>query len=84
MFRMAASLDQLGAHVSARIDATRAEFLEAIEGITARVDQLKEAEGRVLRVPEAVEQRALIGDLRDAQVETARITALSAAENRAG
>lgn len=82
MFRMAASLDQLGAHVSARIDTTRAEFLEAIEGITARVDQLKETEGGNSASREAVEQRALIGDLRDAQVETARITALSAAENR--
>ena len=35
MFRMAASLDQLGAHVSTRIDSTRAEFLEAIEELTA-------------------------------------------------
>lgn len=75
IFRMAASLDQLGAQVSTRIEATRAEFLEAVEGITARVDELKEASDGGDASQETSEQRELIESLREAQTH-------AAAENR--
>ena len=75
LFRMAASLDQLGANVSTRIDATRAEFLGAVEGLTARVEELKEASIRGGASRETSEQRELIEGLREAQLR-------SASENR--
>lgn len=84
MFRMAASLDQLGAHVSTRIDSTRAEFLEAIEGLNARVDRLNGTGGANATNQVAAEQRALIDALREAQVDAATNSARAAAENREG
>lgn len=82
MFRMAASLDQLGAHVSTRIDSTRAEFLEAIEGLTARVDRLNETGGASATEQVAAEQRALIDALREAQADAATNAERAAAESR--
>ena len=75
LFRMAASLDQLGANVSTRIDATRADFLEAVEGLTARVEKLKEASDGASASQATSDQRELIEALREAQIR-------SASENR--
>ena len=55
---MAASLDQLEQREH-RIDATRAEFL-AVEGLTARVEELKEASIGGGASQESSEQRELI------------------------
>lgn len=70
MFRMAASLDQLGARIGKRLDGSRDEMLEAVGAMRSFVEDVSER-SRAEREAFALEQRKLVESLREAQSSAA-------------
>ncbi|MEM6675206.1 MAG: hypothetical protein AAF726_20325 [Planctomycetota bacterium] len=73
IFRLAASLDQLGARVDKRIEATRSELIDAVETMSKTISDVTKEQTEAAR-EQRTEFEGLRMDMVDLHAEIARVT----------